>query len=344
MAVRPSSVVRVRSVRRRASCQPTPPLTCRGPRLLGPVAARGRPTSTPTAPWRTPTPRPSSIAGRCAATARGRAHAPASPMTSSRRLRRRRRPPGDRGCLHQTDPGPRAALPPLVVPSARPRSAPAAARRAPAREHRRSPSTRPGTTPTPTSPTASADGRGRLHPARRHPVGQRPRRTRRHRLQHPRDGRTDNRTCERPADLNDSTGGTEIDGYTQPGASPNMDPIASNAVLRIAVTGGGDDVEYQASASRRQQHDPGVLDLQRPGARSGWPARTPATTSSPATSSAPTPPPPTSRFFAFSMTRSRVAISTAAKQMSIAWRRLAQILSTNVWRRGFPLRVNMAAC
>ncbi len=45
-------------------------------------------------------------------------------------------------------------------------------------------------------------------------------------------------------DLSDSSGGTEIDGYTQPGSSPNTDPIASNAVLRIAITGGGDAVEF----------------------------------------------------------------------------------------------------
>ena len=56
----------------------------------------------------------------------------------------------------------------------------------------------------------------------------------------------------------------EIDGYTQPGASPNTDPIASNAVLRIAITGGGDDVEYHGVPHHLpEQHDPRAVDLQR---------------------------------------------------------------------------------
>jgi hypothetical protein len=38
--------------------------------------------------------------------------------------------------------------------------------------------------------------------------------------------------------INDTTGGVTIDGYSQPGASPNTDPFVSNAVLRIAVTDG----------------------------------------------------------------------------------------------------------
>ncbi|HYH91999.1 MAG TPA: hypothetical protein VD763_02480, partial [Candidatus Saccharimonadales bacterium] len=37
--------------------------------------------------------------------------------------------------------------------------------------------------------------------------------------------------------------GVTIDGYTQPGSSVNTDPLASNAVIRIAITGPGDDVE-----------------------------------------------------------------------------------------------------
>ncbi|MEA2622083.1 MAG: hypothetical protein QOH61_993, partial [Chloroflexota bacterium] len=46
--------------------------------------------------------------------------------------------------------------------------------------------------------------------------------------------------------ITDETGSLEIDGYTQPGASPNTDALASNAVIRIAIVGGGDGVEYQA--------------------------------------------------------------------------------------------------
>jgi CSLREA domain-containing protein len=39
--------------------------------------------------------------------------------------------------------------------------------------------------------------------------------------------------------LSDRTGGTTIDGYTQPGASPNTDPIASNARLMVQIQGTG---------------------------------------------------------------------------------------------------------
>ncbi len=37
--------------------------------------------------------------------------------------------------------------------------------------------------------------------------------------------------------LNDTSGPTTIDGYTQPGASPNTDPLVDNAVIKIEVVG-----------------------------------------------------------------------------------------------------------
>lgn len=40
--------------------------------------------------------------------------------------------------------------------------------------------------------------------------------------------------------LNDATGGTTIDGYTQPGASPNTDSLISNAVIKVQIEGGGE--------------------------------------------------------------------------------------------------------
>lgn len=39
--------------------------------------------------------------------------------------------------------------------------------------------------------------------------------------------------------LNDTTGPTTIDGYTQPGAAPNTDPYVSNAVILVQVRGNG---------------------------------------------------------------------------------------------------------
>jgi CSLREA domain-containing protein len=39
--------------------------------------------------------------------------------------------------------------------------------------------------------------------------------------------------------LHDATGGTTIDGYTQPGASPNTDAAVSNAQIRIEIVGQG---------------------------------------------------------------------------------------------------------
>jgi CSLREA domain-containing protein len=39
--------------------------------------------------------------------------------------------------------------------------------------------------------------------------------------------------------LNDASGGTTIDGYTQPGASPNTDPVTSNAVIKVEIAGRG---------------------------------------------------------------------------------------------------------
>lgn len=39
--------------------------------------------------------------------------------------------------------------------------------------------------------------------------------------------------------VSDTSGPTTIDGYTQPGASPNTDPAISNAVIQVAVAGDG---------------------------------------------------------------------------------------------------------
>ncbi|HEX9991671.1 MAG TPA: right-handed parallel beta-helix repeat-containing protein [Acidimicrobiales bacterium] len=39
--------------------------------------------------------------------------------------------------------------------------------------------------------------------------------------------------------VSDTSGPTTIDGYTEPDASPNTDPVASNAVIRVAVEGDG---------------------------------------------------------------------------------------------------------
>ncbi|MCG8352236.1 MAG: CSLREA domain-containing protein [Chloroflexales bacterium] len=36
--------------------------------------------------------------------------------------------------------------------------------------------------------------------------------------------------------INDETGAVTIDGYTQPGAKPNSDPLVSNAVIRVEIT------------------------------------------------------------------------------------------------------------
>jgi len=45
-----------------------------------------------------------------------------------------------------------------------------------------------------------------------------------------------NIAIELPA-LSDETGGTIINGYSQPGAIPNTDPVVSNAVIRIQIVG-----------------------------------------------------------------------------------------------------------
>jgi CSLREA domain-containing protein len=45
----------------------------------------------------------------------------------------------------------------------------------------------------------------------------------------------------------DTTGGTTIDGYTQPGSSPNTDPMADNAKIMIQIQGGG-YTQYDAMA------------------------------------------------------------------------------------------------
>jgi CSLREA domain-containing protein len=52
------------------------------------------------------------------------------------------------------------------------------------------------------------------------------------------DIRTIQLTGSLPA-LNDASGGTTIDGYTQSGASPNNDPLVSNAVILVQVRGNG---------------------------------------------------------------------------------------------------------
>ena len=39
--------------------------------------------------------------------------------------------------------------------------------------------------------------------------------------------------------INDPTGGTVIDGYTQPGSAPNTDPLGSNAVIQVQIQGEG---------------------------------------------------------------------------------------------------------
>ena len=46
--------------------------------------------------------------------------------------------------------------------------------------------------------------------------------------------------------INDGSGGVMIDGYTQPGASPNTSALASNAAIRIEIRGVGDDVQVPA--------------------------------------------------------------------------------------------------
>ena len=81
-------------------------------------------------------------------------------------------------------------------------------------------------------------------------------------------------------DLSDSSGGTEIDGYTQPGSSPNTDPAREQR--------GAADRHHGRRRRGRVRGAPHHLPEQRrsaacrstaPGARSGSPARTPTTTS-----------------------------------------------------------------
>ena len=76
-----------------------------------------------------------------------------------------------------------------------------------------------------------------------------------------------------------------IDGYTQPGASANTDPLASNAAIRIEISGVGDDVEVPAIfITSHGNIVQGLATHTTPGSRSGWMARVRSTTSSPATS------------------------------------------------------------
>jgi CSLREA domain-containing protein len=42
--------------------------------------------------------------------------------------------------------------------------------------------------------------------------------------------------------LTDTTGPTTIYGYTQPGSSPNTDPLSSNAKIMVQIEGGGTDM------------------------------------------------------------------------------------------------------
>nr|MBA2488634.1 right-handed parallel beta-helix repeat-containing protein [Chloroflexota bacterium] len=46
--------------------------------------------------------------------------------------------------------------------------------------------------------------------------------------------------------INDDSGPTTIDGYTQPGSSPNTDPLISNAVIRVELVGTGETNRYPA--------------------------------------------------------------------------------------------------
>jgi CSLREA domain-containing protein len=41
--------------------------------------------------------------------------------------------------------------------------------------------------------------------------------------------------------LNDATGPTTIDGYSQPGATPNTDALVSNAAIKVQIEGGGEN-------------------------------------------------------------------------------------------------------
>ena len=58
--------------------------------------------------------------------------------------------------------------------------------------------------------------------------------------------------------VTDTSGPTTIDGYTQPGASPNSSQFASNAQLRIALRGTGSHGSRRAAdhqpEQRRQRH------------------------------------------------------------------------------------------
>ena len=166
-----------------------------------------------------------------------------------RRLRRRRRRPGRRRCLHPADPG--ASASPCRRSSTR--SAPRPSATTPAlaallpgerdvhrqldrgrrgRQHRR---------------RHLPHGRQRLHAARRDRVGERAHRARRHRLQHPRDGSADDRTWRARCPTS-ATPPAAPRSTATPSPARARTPTRSPATpcLRIAITGGGDDVEYQA--------------------------------------------------------------------------------------------------
>ena len=52
---------------------------------------------------------------------------------------------------------------------------------------------------------------------------------------------------ELPA-INDLSGGLTIDGYTQPGATPNTDPLTFNADIRIEIDGGRNEHSFVIQA------------------------------------------------------------------------------------------------
>ena len=65
--------------------------------------------------------------------------------------------------------------------------------------------------------------------------------------------------------LSDTTGPTTIDGYTQPGSSPNTSATVDNAVILVQVRGTGATLAYYMMRDHLAgQRGAGPLDLQRP--------------------------------------------------------------------------------
>ena len=54
--------------------------------------------------------------------------------------------------------------------------------------------------------------------------------------------------------VNDPLGGTVIDGYTQPGAAPNSDPVISNAIVKIQIVGSGNAGPNAFDVTGEQHH------------------------------------------------------------------------------------------